>query len=184
MKLREICLKSLRSAVKLTIDQSIEGEPQSLAEFFDILEEYRKSWLITVDPVQVGQYDIWSGVDTWANAIISKVPNLFSLSKKNDGVVSIRLLTKRLCSVKIAQMNGDAVTGIWANLVLEMLYITNDDNERYSIQAHETLLRNITIQLASAPFGYPIWTSHGEIKQCVPDKCLYSSKFRRITPGL
>jgi len=71
--------------------------------------------------------------------------------------------------------------GIWANLVLEMLYITNDDDERYSIQAHEMLLRNITIQLASQPFGYPIWTSHCTLRKdglIGPDQF----KAKRISP--
>ena len=48
----------------------------------------------------------------------------------------------------------------WANLSLELLYFTNDDEERYSIQAHPTILRNLTVQAADPPLGYPIFSSH------------------------
>jgi hypothetical protein len=33
--------------------------------------------------------------------------------------------------------------------------MTNDDDERYAIQAHKQLLRNITIHAAEPPLGYP-----------------------------
>jgi hypothetical protein len=42
---------------------------------------------------------------------------------------------------------------------MELLYFTNDDDERYSIQAHPFLLRNMTVQAADAPLGYPLYTS-------------------------
>jgi hypothetical protein len=37
--------------------------------------------------------------------------------------------------------------------------MTNDDDERYSIQAHEYILRNLTIQSSDSPLGYPIYNS-------------------------
>ena len=36
-------------------------------------------------------------------------------------------------------------------------YLANDDEERYSIQAHKVLLRNLTVQAADPPLGYPIY---------------------------
>ncbi|KAH6570697.1 hypothetical protein BASA62_004207 [Batrachochytrium salamandrivorans] len=63
------------------------------------------------------------------------------------------------CAVRLGIINGEAVRGIWSNLVFELLYLTNDDDERYSIQAHELLLRNLTVQAAPPPFGYPLWVS-------------------------
>jgi hypothetical protein len=38
-----------------------------------------------------------------------------------------------------------------------MLYFANDDDERYSIQAHPLLLRNMTVQAADPPLGYPLF---------------------------
>jgi hypothetical protein len=61
--------------------------------------------------------------------------------------------------VNVGKLNSEAVQGQWASLALELLYFTNDDEERYSIQAHPTLLRNITIQAADVPLGYPIYAS-------------------------
>ena len=59
----------------------------------------------------------------------------------------------------IGRMNPEAVKGQWANLSMELLYMTNDDEERYSIQAHPTILRNLTVQSADPPLGYPIFSS-------------------------
>ena len=49
--------------------------------------------------------------------------------------------------------------GLWASLALELLYLTNDDDERYSIQAEERILRNLTVEAADPPLGYPAYTS-------------------------
>lgn len=62
-------------------------------------------------------------------------------------------------SVHIGKLNAEAVRGQWANLSWELLYATNDDEERYSIQAHPLLLRNLTVQAADPPLGYPIFSS-------------------------
>ena len=61
--------------------------------------------------------------------------------------------------VNIGRLNPEVVRGQWANLGLELLYLTNDDEERYSIQAHPTILRNLTVQAADPPLGYPIYSS-------------------------
>ena len=44
-------------------------------------------------------------------------------------------------------------------VISELLYLTNDDEERYSIQAEERLLRNLTVQAADPPLGYFIFSS-------------------------
>ena len=59
----------------------------------------------------------------------------------------------------VGRINSEAVRGQWASLALELLYLTNDDEERYSIQAHPVLLRNLTIQAADPPLGYPVFAS-------------------------
>lgn len=59
----------------------------------------------------------------------------------------------------VGRLNHEALTGFWAAMSQEMLYFTNDDEERYSIQAHDLLLRNLSIQAAQAPLGYPVWNS-------------------------
>ena len=37
--------------------------------------------------------------------------------------------------------------------------MTNDDEERYSIQALPPMLRNIITQAADPPLGYPVYSS-------------------------
>ena len=61
--------------------------------------------------------------------------------------------------VHIGQLSLAAVQGVWSNLSLELFYLTNDDEERHSIQAHPSLLRNLTIQAADPPLGYSVFSS-------------------------
>lgn len=42
-------------------------------------------------------------------------------------------------------------SSIWASSALELRYLANDDDERYSIQAHPTLFRNMAVQWAEYP---------------------------------
>jgi len=42
---------------------------------------------------------------------------------------------------------------------MDLLYFTNDDDERYSIQAHKVFLRNLIVQAAAPPLGYPVYGS-------------------------
>ncbi|KAA6383828.1 MAG: hypothetical protein EZS28_020645 [Streblomastix strix] len=48
---------------------------------------------------------------------------------------------------------------IVTSLYAEVLYGCSDDDERYSIQTHGALLRNIAVQAANTPLGYPVWES-------------------------
>ena len=45
--------------------------------------------------------------------------------------------------------------------------MTNDDEERYSIQAHQYILRNLTIQSSDPPLGYCIYNSENIYLPCV-----------------
>lgn len=76
-----------------------------------------------------------------------------------QGTYSSRVLSLQPVQAHIGRMNPEVVKGQWANLSLELLYMTNDDEERYSIQAHPTILRNLTVQSADPPLGYPIFSS-------------------------
>ena len=69
------------------------------------------------------------------------------------------MLTLQEQLVYVGQVCAEGVRGQWANLSWELLYATNDDEERYSIQAHPVLLRNLTVQAADPPLGYPIYSS-------------------------
>ena len=61
--------------------------------------------------------------------------------------------------MRAGRLNAETVRSEWADLELELLYMTNDDDERYSIQAHPLMLRNVTVQAADTPLGYHIFSS-------------------------
>ena len=48
-----------------------------------------------------------------------------------------RHLSLRECEVGLGKLNKEVVRSLWASLALELLYLTNDDEERYSIQVRE-----------------------------------------------
>ena len=42
---------------------------------------------------------------------------------------------------------------------MELLYFTNANDERFSIQAEKDILRNLLVHLAEVPLGYPVYAS-------------------------
>ena len=64
-----------------------------------------------------------------------------------------------LKSIFIIQTLTPIFRSLWASLNWELLYLTNDDDERYSIQAEERILKNLTVEVADPPLGYPAYTS-------------------------
>jgi hypothetical protein len=42
---------------------------------------------------------------------------------------------------------------------MELMYYTNANVERFSIQAEKDILRNLLIHLAEPPLGYPVYAS-------------------------
>lgn len=61
------------------------------------------------------------------------------------------------------EFRSEVVRGIWANINMELLYYTNANDERFSIQAEKDILRNILVQLAEIPMGYPVYSSGAQI---------------------
>jgi hypothetical protein len=59
----------------------------------------------------------------------------------------------------VFEFRREVIRGIWANLNTELLYYTNANDERYSIQAEKNILRNLLVQLAEIPLGYPVYSS-------------------------
>lgn len=148
-ELLQLTLKVFRYTVKLMIDQASLGPVENFRELLNYLEEYEQDWYIGA----VSETE-------WQQAVLQEKPYLFSLGHNpNMGVYTGRVLTLQELLVRVGKLNGEAVRGQWANLSWELLYATNDDEERYSIQAHPVLLRNLTIQAADPPLGYPVYSS-------------------------
>ena len=77
----------------------------------------------------------------------------------SQNIYTSRLLTKQPLDITLFKVNGECVHSLWAALSLELFYMTNDDDERYSIQALPGVLRNIITQSADPPLGYPVFSS-------------------------
>ncbi|XP_051881666.1 pecanex-like protein 4 isoform X2 [Pristis pectinata] len=148
-ELLTLALKAFRYTFKLMFDKASLGPVESFAELVNYLEEYDRNWFIGM--VSEPQ---------WQQSVLQEKPYLFSLGYDP----SLSLYTGRVLSLQemllhVGQLNAEAIRGQWANLSWELLYATNDDEERYSIQAHPVLLRNLTVQSANPPLGYPIFSS-------------------------
>ncbi|XP_071482865.1 pecanex-like protein 4 [Diadema antillarum] len=148
-ELHDIVLKAFRFAFKLAYDQTVLGEATDNDELVEYLQEYEDEWYIGKD-----------SDDQWSEAVKMDKPKLFSLVyDANDNTYNGRVLSRQPVMVHIGKLNSEVVRSLWSSLSLELLYFTNDDEERYSIQAHPVVLRNLTIQAADPPLGYPIYAS-------------------------
>ncbi|NXF94428.1 PCX4 protein, partial [Eubucco bourcierii] len=148
-ELFQLALKAFRYTFKLMVDKASLGPIENFKELVNYLEEYENDWYIGL----VSDYE-------WQQAVLQEKPYLFSLGHDpNMGIYTGRVLTLQELLVQVGKLNDEAVRGQWANLSWELLYATNDDEERYSIQAHPVLLRNLTVQAADPPLGYPVYSS-------------------------
>ncbi|KFO78741.1 Pecanex-like 4, partial [Cuculus canorus] len=148
-ELFQLALKAFRYTIKLMVDKASLGPVENFKELVNYLEEYENNWYI----------GLASDLE-WQQAVLQEKPFLFSLGHDpNMGVYTGRVLTLQELLVQVGKLNEEAVRGQWANLSWELLYATNDDEERYSIQAHSVLLRNLTVQAADPPLGYPVYSS-------------------------
>ncbi|XP_054256490.1 pecanex-like protein 4 [Indicator indicator] len=148
-ELFQLALKAFRYTFKLMIDKASLGPVENFKELVNYLEEYENDWYI----------GLVSDLE-WQQAVLQEKPYLFSLGHDpNMGIYTGRVLTLQELLVQVGKLNDEAVRGQWANLSWELLYATNDDEERYSIQAHPVLLRNLTVQAADPPLGYPVYSS-------------------------
>ncbi|XP_030667427.1 pecanex-like protein 4 isoform X2 [Nomascus leucogenys] len=148
-ELFQLALKAFRYTLKLTIDKASLGPIEDFRELIKYLEEYERDWYIGL-----------VSDEKWKEAILQEKPYLFSLGyDTNMGIYTGRVLSLQELLIQVGKLNPEAVRGQWANLSWELLYATNDDEERYSIQAHPLLLRNLTVQAAEPPLGYPIYSS-------------------------
>ncbi|XP_032547017.1 pecanex-like protein 4 isoform X2 [Chiroxiphia lanceolata] len=148
-ELFQLALKAFRYTFKLMVDKASLGPVENFEELVNYLEEYESDWYI----------GLVSDLE-WQQAVLQEKPYLFSLGHDPSmGIYTGRVLTLQELLVQVGKLNAEAVRGQWANLSWELLYATNDDEERYSIQAHPVLLRNLTVQAADPPLGYPVYSS-------------------------
>eukprot|EP00812_Abedinium_dasypus_P003523 NODE_1434_length_1142_cov_279.042318.p1 GENE.NODE_1434_length_1142_cov_279.042318~~NODE_1434_length_1142_cov_279.042318.p1 ORF type:complete len:265 (-),score=87.25 NODE_1434_length_1142_cov_279.042318:113-907(-) len=146
-ELCELVLRAFRYAVKIAIDCVAMGEDAAALNdngLESALVELDESW-------HVGD----EASAAWQAAMEQRQPQLMAL--RCDRGVEYKMLRLTLAEddVRVGRLNADVVQSIWASASLELRYFTNDDEERYSIQAHPTLLHNMAVQSAE----YPIYVS-------------------------
>lgn len=146
-ELFRMTLRAFRYALKVTIDCVVTGEDATSLEFAELeaaLRELDTGWHLGEEA---------SG--SWKAAMQQRVPNLMALRKNGASEVQVLRLCLKEDGVRVGELRPEVVQSIWASSSLELRYFTNDDDERYSIQAHPTLLRNMIVQTSE----YPIFVS-------------------------
>ncbi|XP_069945486.1 pecanex-like protein 4 isoform X2 [Cherax quadricarinatus] len=176
--LYELVLTAFRIGVKLALDHTLIGGMTGWAELHSTMEDYTQNWYLGPDARVSDNTHSHSGLSpdaarrhilhnvenkwphSWVDAVRMETSNLFSLGYNSvKGVYTSHLLTLGEADIAVGRLGCETVRGLWASLVAELLYLTNDDDERYSIQAQPGLLRNLTIQAADPPLGYPIFST-------------------------
>ncbi|XP_071963910.1 pecanex-like protein 4 [Antedon mediterranea] len=150
-ELFNLVIKAYRFAVKMSFDEVVYGEASDNDEVREYLEEYKTECYMGLED-DAG----------WAEAVLQEKPKLFSMgcdTSSHPPIFTSHILTRQPVMISIGRLNGEIVRALWASLAMELFYCTNDDEERYSIQAHPSILRNLTVQAADPPLGYPIFYS-------------------------
>lgn len=171
-ELRNLLVKSFQFTVKMVIDDITICPIEDDDEFFETLKSYIGDWFIgkQTDP-------------EFSKNILNNTNHLFSIYKDEKSVslflliyifkkklnkfififlkksISSRTLSLQQIRSPIARLNSEVVKSTWSSTNMELLFMTNDDDERYSIQANHLTLRNITIQSSEPPLGYCIYNS-------------------------
>ena len=59
----------------------------------------------------------------------------------------------------VLKMNHEWMRALWSNDERDIIFLTNNDNERDSIQENQVFLNNMILQAADIPVGYPAFTT-------------------------
>jgi hypothetical protein len=120
-------------------------------EFEETVKQMDTEWFLA------GENHLWNA------AIERRVKNLERLTTKEDtNEIQAHRLRHRASAEEpfsVFEFRREVIRGIWANINMELLYTTNSNDERYSIQAEKEILRNLLVQLAEVPLGYPVYCS-------------------------
>jgi len=144
-ELKELVLMAFRYGVKFAYDTCLYGAEDTHNELTEYFTEYDAKWHFGPE-----------NSPGWAAAVENGVPNLMAIWKEK-GACRGRVASLVESHMQVGRLNGQAVRGLWAALSMELYYFTNDDDERYSIQSNTALLRNLMVQTAAPPLGYPLY---------------------------
>jgi len=153
---------------------STEEDRDAYEELHTMWKEYEEEWYI--GPVETEDNEkkqsalssqkgatsssSASSSSEWSRVLRAGGRKLFSISRSPESrnkFTSLTLAQGTLPAVLLST-SGTAIRSFGSSLSLELLYFANDDDERYSIQAHPQLLRNLTVQASEPPLGYPVFS--------------------------
>eukprot|EP00055_Hartaetosiga_balthica_P015286 m.89021 g.89021 ORF g.89021 m.89021 type:complete len:1158 (+) comp8823_c0_seq1:11-3484(+) len=151
--IKDLVRKASGYALKLAIDfvtvsfgEECLGDDDE-EEILESLRDFEENWYMGSDEGK-----------EWFDAVLQRKKALFSITKSDNEGYRTHLVTTQAVPIYIVELNHQTMHGLWLNVAWELLYLTNDDEERYSIQAHKQLLRNLTTQIADPPLGYPVFS--------------------------
>ncbi|KAI8904293.1 hypothetical protein EDD86DRAFT_194981 [Gorgonomyces haynaldii] len=176
-EIRSIGLESFRFTIKTLYESIVLGGISNPNELIDLLQD--ENTLVSIEPTCALPDDPTNPQSSVQRAI-EQGRQLFLISRKeaHGEPVRIRMLSKKdKQSMYISHLNQHSASFVWTNQIFELLYLTNDDDERYSIQAHPRILRNLMVQCAQPPLGYPLWSSH-----CAIGRVYGSKRQPRVVP--
>lgn len=156
-ELFRLALRAYRHAAKLAIDAAATFH-------IDDLWDERECEPIYSELVQMADERQWHvgpvGGAGWSDAMAKRTARLFGLRRGSTAAShGVQLLTLRDELATIGSWSSAVVGALWASLSVELLFAANDDDERYSIQANSRLLRNLAVQAAASPLGYPAYSA-------------------------
>ena len=145
--LLRLAITAYRYTLKLTIDEVVLME--DTADLSEYLLELDKDWFMGC-----------TFEEGWKEAVLTGIPRLFLLSKSKKGTkYSNHTLTLKPQLVHVASLQPESLRGMWSSQLFELLFLKNEEEERYSVQQEEHVLRNISTQAGDAPVGYPVFSS-------------------------
>lgn len=137
-------VRAFRLAVHIALEHLVLGEDE-VPSAEELLEDIRDAQGWEFLPVA-----------EWPAAVEAGKSQLSALAVPDfDAGLQLHRLQRTNDEGYLAYLDPTAVNSFWSNLDLELRFFANADDERYSIQAHPTLLRNLLSQAKE----YPVFVS-------------------------
>ncbi len=94
----------------------------------------------------------------WVAAVKARRPNMLGLRRRERSCTIIRPMYRDI-GFAVCCVDKELVRGTWAGQNFELMYLKGNNSERLSIQQLPALLRNVIVQSADPPIGYPMYVS-------------------------
>jgi hypothetical protein len=144
--LKEMIVRAFRLAVHVALELLVLGEEEvpEVDEVNSQFEEAEATWL-------------FRPVEEWATLVDAGLGAQRSVAAVclEGSALQLHRLQRTCEDGMLAVLDATTVTSFWSGIDIELRFFANADEERYSIQAHPTLLRNLLSQAKE----YPVYVS-------------------------